>query len=89
MLDYTVSLIGQDWFPSSRAVYWSYFPVCCYGGHSLIQTSRVHVQGTMHIIRIVRGPLGSPYTPTCALVSYVVLVSVSSGILNGTAQVDF
>ena len=37
--------------------------MCCFGGHSLIQTSRVHVQGTMHIIRVVRGPLGSPYTP--------------------------
>ena len=43
----------------------------------------------MHIIRIVRGPLGSSYTPTCSLESCVDLVPVSSGILNGTAQVDF
>ena len=74
-----LSLIGQDWLPRSRTVHSRCFP----------SRPRACMRQGMHIIRIVRGPLGSSYTPTCSFVSCVVLVPDSSGILNATARVGF
>ena len=58
--------------------------VSCDAGHSLIQASRVHATG-----HTCTSPLRFSNTPSCSPVSSVVLVPVSCGILNGTAQVDF